>query len=522
MVYYTVTKQEEKNVKKKIALLLTLVLALAACQAQALTLAGLERSENNIWSENAFFDAVQDATGVALSIEECHDEQAWTAQKQAWLRGEGEMPDVLFKAHLSTLEEQELLDAGVLVDLAPYLEEYAPNLWKIFQARPEWLADVALPDGRIASLPALCGAERECVLWVNTAFLDALGLSTPNNIDEFTDMLRAMKNGDPNGNGKKDETPLNLCGPWEAKFLLHAFGIVADDYNLYMDENGKACFAPQQEEYRAFVEWLKMALDEGLISSDAFRTTQTARETASQLTNSSSSSSSSSKTPQTVGALISIAPYMQVRSTDTTNYTAITPLEANGRRAFRELIPAVSRGTFAVTSACTDIAEALKFVDYLYTEEGGRLINAGREGVDYSLQPDGSWKWNVDSDYTALSELLARSVIGGDGVTPGLEPAAFERNSEIAADNYSRRQIDAIRQYLVAPMPLTRAQSAADETRIAELQTALDTCVDTAIANFAMGITPLDDENWEAFQQQLRDEGVEEFLALWQAKLDAR
>ena len=446
MVYYTVTKQEEKNVKKKIALLLTLVLALAACQAQALTLAGLERSENNIWSENAFFDAVQDATGVALSIEECHDEQAWTAQKQAWLRGEGEMPDMLFKAHLSTLEEQELLDAGVLVDLAPYLEEYAPNLWKIFQARPEWLADVALPDGRIASLPALCGAERECVLWVNTAFLDALGLSTPNNIDEFTDMLRAMKNGDPNGNGKKDETPLNLCGPWEAKFLLHAFGIVADDYNLYMDENGKACFAPQQEEYRAFVEWLKMALDEGLISSDAFRTTQTARETASQLTNSSSSSSSSSKTPQTVGALISIAPYMQVRSTDTTNYTAITPLEANGRRAFRELIPAVSRGTFAVTSACTDIAEALKFVDYLYTEEGGRLINAGREGVDYSLQPDGSWKWNVDSDYTALSELLARSVIGGDGVTPGLEPAAFERNSEIAADNYSRRQIDAIRQ----------------------------------------------------------------------------
>ena len=39
-----------------------------------------------------------------------------------------------------------------------------------------------------------------------------------------------------------------------------------------------ACAA--EEEYRAFVEWLKMALDEGLISSDAFRTTQTARETA--------------------------------------------------------------------------------------------------------------------------------------------------------------------------------------------------------------------------------------------------
>ena len=140
--------------KKKIALLLTLVLALAACQAQALTLAGLERSENNIWSENAFFDAVLDATGVALSIEECHDEQAWTAQKQAWLRGEGEMlhPNSSeyknYGTYSKAIAEKAAADNVVNESVKEKLE--------IFQRENQYLHDqIKIKDEQIASLLAL-------------------------------------------------------------------------------------------------------------------------------------------------------------------------------------------------------------------------------------------------------------------------------------------------------------------------------------------------------------------------------
>ena len=502
------------DVKKTFALLLTLALLLGCgpAHADAMTLAGLETSESIVWEGNSFWDSMREATGVSVEARAYSDEAEWNAKKAKWLAGEGELPEILFKARLSTLEEKELLDAGVLVDLAPYLEEYAPNLWKIFQARPEWLDAVRLADGRIASLPALSGAERECCLWINASFMEKLELSQPNDIEEYTEALRAIRDGDPNGNGKRDETPLSLCGPWEAKFLLHAFGLVADDYNLCTDEAGTVRYAPFAPEYREFVEWLKAALDEGLINSDAFRTTPAARETSASLTD--------EKTPQTVGSLVSLAPFMQLRSADTTSYEAIV-LEHDGERALRELVPAVSRGTFAVTSACGDIAAALKFVDFLYTEEGGRLAFAGREGMEYTLQPDGTWKWNV-SDYTGLAALMAASVMAGDGLTPGLEPAAFERNGEIAVDNYVRRQTDSVREYFRAALPPTHAVDAQSEARIAELQAQLGPCVDTAIANFAMGITPLDDAHWNAFLEELSALGAEEMCALWQARLDAR
>jgi putative aldouronate transport system substrate-binding protein len=40
---------------------------------------------------------------------------------------------------------------------------------------------------------------------VRQDWLDALGIKMPTNQTEFTEMLRKMRDGDPNGNGQKDE-----------------------------------------------------------------------------------------------------------------------------------------------------------------------------------------------------------------------------------------------------------------------------------------------------------------------------
>src|SRR5690606_41934995 len=45
-------------------------------------------------------------------------------------------------------------------------------------------------------------------MWLNTAWLDRLGLDTPTTPDEFRDVLKAFKEQDPNGNGAADEVPL--------------------------------------------------------------------------------------------------------------------------------------------------------------------------------------------------------------------------------------------------------------------------------------------------------------------------
>ena len=43
--------------------------------------------------------------------------------------------------------------------------------------------------------------------FINAAWLNKLGLAVPTTIDELTDVLRAFRDDDPNGNGLADEVP---------------------------------------------------------------------------------------------------------------------------------------------------------------------------------------------------------------------------------------------------------------------------------------------------------------------------
>lgn len=473
---------------------------------------GLEGSDaGRTWSENLFFQRMQEKTGISFTIDQYVDSAAYQAAKDAAFAG-GSLPDVLFKANLSPREEMAYLASGQLVDLAPYLEEYAPTVHTILEAREDWRAIITQPNGAITSLPILNGAERQCCIWINRVWLDALGLAMPTTIEEYTDVLRAFRNGDPNGNGKQDEVPLSIVGPWEAKYMLHAWGIVADDYNIFVDDAGVVRFAPFEPGYREFVEWLAMAQSEALIGSETFRQTQGTRTTEL--------STMDADAPLTYGGIVSTAPYTMIDIDKTLDYAVIPPLTHDGQQVYRLLLNGVGRGAFAITSACEDIPAALQWVDKLYTEEIGRLAFAGLEGEDYTFQPDGTWKWEVGDEYYRLNDLVTQVIIAGDSLTPGLEPAAFMRNSEIAADNYARRQVDSIRDTLVEPFPVTWPTDEAREERIAALQAPLAACVDTAIANFAMGKIELNDDNWNAFLEELNTLGVDEFLSLWQAKYD--
>jgi putative aldouronate transport system substrate-binding protein len=493
------------------ALLAALCLALPALAEEpvTMTMMGLEEdSSGRSWQESLFFQRMEAQTGVRFTFDQYSDAAAYQQAKEAAFAGDN-LPDVLFKANLTREEEMAWAQSGQLIDLAPLLAEYAPNLSAILAQRPDWLAIIAQPDGVIASLPSLSGAERQCALWINQSWLAALELPMPTTIEAYTETLRAFRDGDPNGNGAADEIPLSLVGPFEAKFLLHAWGLTPNDYNIYVDEAGAVRFAPLEAGYRDFVAWLKMALDEQLIDENAFRMMQSARNAAFD-------TQTDADAPKTIGGMISIAPYTVVDMADSTLYQVVAPLAFEGKQVYRRLLTGVGTGAFAITSACEDPGAALRWVDTLYTEAGGRLAFAGLEGEDYTLNPDGSWVWTSDEDYTRLSDISIYSIIAGDAKTPGLEPAAFLRNTQIQDDNHSRRQTDTLREYLVQPFPVTWPTDAARAARIAELQAALGTCVDTAIANFAMGLVELNDENWAAFEAELRALGVEEFVGLWQ------
>lgn len=478
--------------------------------AGAYTIMGLDLESGRDWNTHAFFIETREKTGVDFIFRQYSDEAAYQAAKDTAFAS-GDLPDAFFKAALTPEEELRYRQSGQLIDLAPLMETYAPTLSAILDAREDWRAAITHPDGSIAALPSLNGYERQCYIWINREWLDALGLSMPNDFGEFAAALEAFRDRDPNGNGRKDELPLSIVGPWEAKFFLHAFGLVPNDYNIYVDESGAVRYAPFEPEYRSFAEAMRGLKRDGLLDPDAFRQGQTQRATTL----------SEIKTNM-MGAFVTIAPYTLISTELSEAYSILPPLapEDGGDARYRRLFSGVVQGTFAITSRCEEPGRLLEWVDYLYTEEGGRLAMAGVEDVDYNWSGS-SWSWITD-DFTPIETVLRDRVIRTDNLTPGLSPADFERRTSLALEARVRREGDAIQPSLVTPFPFTWPVGDAERSEIAALQYRLGAAVDEGIARFIDGETELNDENWAAFVVGLRELGADRLTELFQSAYDGQ
>ena len=151
-------------------------------------------SSGHVWDTNLFFARMQERTGISFQFRQFSTYEDWIERKAEILKGEN-LPDVLFKASLTAGETRDMAAAGVIIDLKPYLEEYAPDLWALLQADEERLASITLPDGTIPALPAINELQNNDLPWINREWLRNLRLEMPPTAEELTEVLRAFKTG---------------------------------------------------------------------------------------------------------------------------------------------------------------------------------------------------------------------------------------------------------------------------------------------------------------------------------------
>lgn len=494
--------------KKIFALVLALVLAVSACGAFAeeqkapdFILEGYDgESSTRNWETNLFFERMEEATGISFEFREYTSSDKWQERKTAIKAGE-DLPDVLFKAEMNASEIRDLYGAGVLIDLKPYLEEYAPDLWKILQEDPEAMAAITLPDGAIPALPAFNSLQNNDVMWINSTWLKRLKLETPKTAEELTEVLRAFKTGDPNANGSKDEVPLTFIGMWELRFLGHAFGITDNDYYLSA-KDGKVTSSLTSNNNRAFLEWLHGLWDEGLLDHNGFSMADSMRQITDE------------KATIPYGLILSSSPLTVVPSASLNSYTLLLPLAYEGKQVYRDLTGNVIRGTFAITSRCKEPEKLVSWVNRLYTEEGSLMAQYGLEGKEYSFREDGLWEWN--EDLTTVAEyMLPANTIGSGTAAPGISSAEFQTKY---SDENARQDIIELlelKKYTVLPMPIV-SLTAEDEKTIAEIHLKLSDWAETAMARFVTGDVPLTDETWKEFCETAEKLGLNELIAIWQ------
>lgn len=457
------------------------------------------------WNTNLFMQRMQEKTGVEFTYQQYRDAAQWKQAKAA-MTANGNLPDVLFKAELTDAECIDMLEKGVLIDLAPYLDAYCPNLTALLNANPEYRNAITLPDGRIAALPYISEQPLQNVLWMNKEWMDTLNLQLPTTAEELTEVLRAFRERDPNRNARQDEIALAYIGSFDLKFLAHAYGLTANDFNVFA-RDGKAYFMPLEDAFRPFVEWLHALYAEQLIDPDGFNTSDQLRRVEK------------ADAVNVYGSVLTTMVSNFLPTEWMTKYVAVPPLQYNGTQVYRSFAGNVFKGTFAVTSACDNVEEVLRWVDLFYTEEISILSSAGLANVDYLVDGDGTWR--ITEAASDNMYFTGETLIVSGGTVPGTSSDAFQRRFHEPAVRFVSDQAELVTAISTRPFPYY-ALSYEQEAVIGPLQAKIGRYVDESLMRWVTGEEPITDESFATFEKTLNEMGLKEFMAFWQDVLDTQ
>lgn len=116
---------------------------------------------------------------------------------------ETQRPDIIWWWNMEE-DFVKWVDAGLLVNVAPYMDKYTVMRDYYDNIDPSILFYASSDNGEIYRIPGDV-AEPCCeTLWIRQDWLDNLNLEVPKTLDELENVLYAFTNDDPDGNGVKD------------------------------------------------------------------------------------------------------------------------------------------------------------------------------------------------------------------------------------------------------------------------------------------------------------------------------
>lgn len=172
-----------------------------------------------------------------------------------------EMPDVLWWNGMEK-EFQQWIDAGLIVDMMPYLKEHGNNILSYYS--PETLF-YSYQDGKLYRLPGDV-AEPSCMTtMIRKDWLDNLGLEVPETLDEYIEVLRAFTHNDPDGNGQNDTYGFSGAAREWRSFAPFLYPFKAQPDQFVVTEDGTVRHGSVLPEMKDALKVLQDAFKEGLI-----------------------------------------------------------------------------------------------------------------------------------------------------------------------------------------------------------------------------------------------------------------
>ncbi len=430
--------------------------------------------------------------------------------------------DVIWGSNiLTSISTTKYVAADVLIDIGAYInEDIMPNLMADIAERPSIKKMITAADGGIYTLPRITGQlgfYLENPIWINKAWLDKLGLQVPTTLDELTNVLRAFKTKDPNGNGIQDEIPY-ICstshGYMHTEALLGMWGIATKDstFDSFVQViDGKVTYAPTQEAYKDAIQYLSQLYKEGLMWNQCFTAT------GGQL-----DAKTVSTTP-VVGMFTSKEPAATAYADD---YICIAPPKVEGYEPCWYYHGGMdgSKNQFAVTDKCENVNVLMAWMDYFYDFDWAMRAEYGEVGDGRMIKKDDGTYEILTLDYDVQDELdktkpalgrifstPIRSITENDYATK----ISQSKSEKILQNNYEIYK-DIINKE-TWPRPYYAVEDVYDaDTYITDISYQ----VQTKRGDWITGKSDVN-KDWDAYVKKLDDLGLQEMLEIMQRAYDA-
>ena len=485
--------------------------------------------KNGNW-DNPVAKAITEATGVTLDVSYPVASQGDAKEDVALMIANDEYPDMIYAKGSAT----DLYQAGALIDMTDLIEKYGPNIKKMYGAELEklkWSQD----DPGIYQL-SYAGVNQKTLTTggscqIQWAALKENDYKYPKTLDEYEKMIKSYLAAHP-----KTEDGLDMIGitmsasDWHWMITLgNPAGLIADaspdNGQWIIDDEYNVHYKHVTDEEKEYFKWLCRMYNEGIL--DPNFATQTDDDYIAKVAS---------------GRVVAITDaewhYSQCEATlvadgkvdQTYVGLPVTLREDQVEKALLYQGTTVGWG-IGITKSCEDPVRAIKFLDYLCSDEGQILYHWGIEGENYFLDDDGQpyrtdeevAKAQSDPDYaknTGIDNYTGFPIYGtGSYSEDGFPYTPTTKESVIANYNTAEKEgceamgFEMLTDMFAQPeefdlLPYSALCAYQQPQELAEKQTILDEIAWPGLVKCVTGTEDEFDGNWESMVQELTDNGL--------------
>ena len=495
--------------------------------------------------DNEFTQMVEEMTGVTLSFDLLPSDGSEAKQKiSLMISANQKLPDIL-NVGLSDSEISAYGAAGVFVPLNDYLENEAVFF---HEACDKWLTEQEYAnmmnygkalDGNIYGMPSYSttiDSASALGMWINKNWLDKLGLEVPKTTEDLYNVLVAFRDGDPNGNGLKDEIPLVGATGWVGNVVQellnsYLYYCYTGAYGYQLNaQDGQLIVPFTQDAFREGVQYVAKLYAEGLISPLSF--TQSTAELRAIMT-------APNDEATLVGAFVSHPSPVFGATGDVERvkeYIALPAMIGPEGVAYTAHEASLPTYSLFITKDSAEPELAFRLMDAFREETLNLSSRFGQEGKDWYYTTEGNIPVKMEGYSARFGKLTERPDpwSSASNIIWGTTAFSFLPNklcgsmtipewpSELRAYQMQTLWYDSVplrSGKCPEERPLKILLNDEETDRIAEIRNSIQTYVDDSTTRFVTGDLSAE-KDWDSYLSTLQSIGLEEYMSTLQTAYD--